>query len=274
MIYKKLNMLKKQLSSRFFPNEMDRQAEICDALTRDVCNFTVFNQIPGDYYEFGVYKGEGLIRMYHWLSEHWRDYQQLGNDLSLGLGAEYLSAKKFFAFDSFEGLPAENSQHTPTHFIEGAYKSTLDDFLLNVDAAGINNVVPVVGWYDKTLVDTTKQQHGMNKAAIIFIDCDLELSAEYVLDFMTGLIQDGTIIVIDDFFRYNGHPNRGCQGVFNRWTKKCDSFVFNELCRASANRVAFVCNYVGVDILDNGVVNGGSSAIKQKSSHSKERVSA
>ena len=227
-------------------NEMERQLDASDALFRDVTNFIVFNQIAGDYLEFGVYQGDALCRIYEWLNTHWKEYKAI--PINQGGGrkrdAQFLKRKRYFAFDSFKGLPESNSTSTPSHFKKGAYSATKREFLSNLKEHGVelSQVVPVPGWFDDTLTPDTKKKLSVDKAALIFIDCDLYESALPIFAFLTGLVQDGTTIIMDDFFRYKGHPQRGVQGAFNEWRAKNPQIHTAELARCCANRVAFVCS--------------------------------
>src|SRR5437879_1200470 len=51
-----------------FPNAAARQ------LFYDVANFVVYNQVIGDYLEFGVYQGDSLVSMYQSLLFQWETY--------------------------------------------------------------------------------------------------------------------------------------------------------------------------------------------------------
>jgi predicted O-methyltransferase YrrM len=104
-----------------------------------------------------------------------------------------------------------------------------------------SKVVLVPGWYDTSLTETAKVQKNLTAACAIFIDCDLYESVVPVFRFITSLIQDGTVIIIDDYFRYKGSPERGIQKAFNEWLAENPHLGVSELERCSANRVAFIC---------------------------------
>ena len=66
----------------------------------------------------------------------------------------------------------------------------------------------VSGWFENTLNEQTKAR--LDSAAIyIYVDCDIYESSVAIFDFITNLTQDGTVIIIDDYFRYKGIPDRG-----------------------------------------------------------------
>jgi O-methyltransferase len=231
--------------------EMQRQLAASDQLFADITGFVVFNQVEGDYLEFGVYRGDSLVRVNHWLNVHWAEFTAIASDHGVPVPYDnaFLHKKRFIAFDSFQGLPGSTDPHTPVHFAKGTYRAAQDVFLENVTRQGVDraSIVAVPGWFHETLVRETKETLGLNKAAIIFVDCDLAESAALVFEFATGLIQDGTAIIMDDYFRYKGHPRKGVQGAFNEWRSRHPWIHTAELTRCSANRVAFVCNLMEHD---------------------------
>ena len=74
-------------------------------------------------------------------------------------------------------------------------------------------------------IDTIK------KAALIWVDCDLYESTVPVLNFITDYVQDGTIIVFDDWFSFKGNLNMGEQRAFREWLKKNPSIRATEFHR-------------------------------------------
>lgn len=218
--------------------------EPADQLAFDVTRFVVFNQIPGDYFEFGVFQGKSFSQMYKLLERAWQGYR--GNESFLGHQTDeaFFARKRFFAFDSFEGLPVSHANDTPGHFhYEGTYSASQAQFMEHIKREGIDmsRVVVVPGWFDRSLTPETKSQNDLSAAALVFIDCDLYESTVPVLNFITDLIQDGTVIVVDDYFRYRGHPEKGIQRAMNEWLSRNPDIGIQELARCSANRVAFVC---------------------------------
>lgn len=227
---------------------MGRQLEASNQLFCDVTNFVVFNQIEGDYFEFGVYRGDSFYQNYKWLHLHFRDFQEISKDheVEINYDKNFLKKKRFFAFDSFEGLPFSQFQYTPIHFTQGIYKASKDEFLANLKnhEVDLSVVVSVPGWFEDKLNQDTKESLSIKRAALIFIDCDLKESVIQVLDFITDIIHDGTVIVLDDYFRYKGHPQKGVQAAFNEWRNNHPFIHTAELTRCGANRVAFVCHRI------------------------------
>ena len=215
-----------------------------DQLFHDAASFVVYNQIPGDYLEFGVYRGDSLCDVYHRLLHEWTTFQEHAKLFGHKCPEDYWQSKKFFAFDSFEGLPNTASEETPIHFQAGVYKMPLQSFLSNIKTKNVDpaKVIAVPGWFEEVLTPELKVKYHLSQACLIFVDCDLYESAVAIFTFITDLVQDGTVIVIDDYFRYRGSPRMGIRRAFNEWLQKNPEFKTTELTRCSANRIAFICH--------------------------------
>ena len=73
------------------------------------------------------------------------------------------------------------------------------------------------GWYEDTLNETVKGKLRINKAWAINVDCDLFDSALLALRFVTDFVQDGTVILFDDWLCYRADPNKGEQAAVHKW---------------------------------------------------------
>jgi len=195
--------------------------------------FVVNNQVEGDYLEFGVYKGKSFIRAYNKFKDHIERHR------------EY-RLPRFIAFDSFEGLPESKEKDVPQQYYKGAFAFSQDNFLASIIAKGVNlsHLVVVPGFYNKSLSDETKRKHNIKQSSVVYIDCDIYESAVPVFRFITNLIQTGTVIVIDDWFRHRGQPNQGIQRACNEWLAENPHIKLVQL--HAWERIAFIvlCNDV------------------------------
>ena len=156
--------------------------------------------IDGDYLEFGCYRGASLIMA-----------GKIASRLKL-------RSMRFFAFDSFEGLPASEGRL----FRKGAYSCSLQAFNEYVTKAGIpaSRVVPVAGMYENTLTEDLKRRHSMRKAALIHIDCNLYSSTQEALRFIEDLLGVGSVLIFDDWYRHEAGvapDNFGERKAFREW---------------------------------------------------------
>lgn len=182
-------------------NQSNRQIEKYRFFVK-AFDFLKDQRIRGDYHEYGCHRAR-TFRMA--LTEARR---------------HELDQMKFFAFDSFEGLPQATSD--PSHALwktQGALTTSEDDFRGMIDAHGIyaDRVETVKGFYDETLNAERRQAFLDNedKIGLVNVDCDLYESAVPVFQFIEPLLQEGTLIYIDDLFvGYKGSPMRGVARAF------------------------------------------------------------
>ena len=156
----------------------------------------------GDYLEFGVWQGNSMVNAYKCAVE-------------CGL-----HDMKFYAFDSFEGLPDFSGRDAEyNRFTKGQYCCSEDKFRENLVNAGVDmsKVVIVPGFYNETLGDELKQSLDINRAAVIWVDCDLYESTVPVLNFIKDYINSGTVIAFDDWFTFNADPHAGEYRAVREW---------------------------------------------------------
>jgi hypothetical protein len=137
----------------------------------------------GCYLEFGVYNGTSLLCMY-------RETEALG-----------LRHMRLFGFDSFQGLPPSAQFEDEGRWEAGRCYAPLEFTTAVLEAEGVdsNRVTLVPGWFSDTLTPHTCEAHGIRKASVIMIDCDLYSSAKQALDFCAGLIEDEALVIFDEF---------------------------------------------------------------------------
>jgi hypothetical protein len=161
----------------------------------------------------------------------------------------YEQAKpRFFAFDSFEGLPeaveADDHPYLPKHWKKGTLTTSIEDFKEILAKKGVNkdDIYTVKGWYHETLTEKTKKIYDLEKASMIHIDCDYYESAILALDFITDLIDDGSVIILDNYNFFRGHPQLGERRAFSEWLKKNAHVTATQLATNDFHSVAFFLN--------------------------------
>ena len=178
--------------------------------------FAAKSDIDGGYYEFGCYQGASFIRAYQ-AYIHWIEQSELNG--------WKLRKHKMFAFDSFTGLPNLTTDDVLTDysiFEEGQYTCNVTEFRNNLTEHGVDDtlVEVVAGYYKDTLTDNLRGSLSLRPPVVVHIDCDLYSSACHVLSFLTNLLQDGTLVLFDDYYCYRGNPNYGVQRAFHEWIEK------------------------------------------------------
>lgn len=137
----------------------------------------------GDYLEFGVYNGTSLICTFRELEAHG------------------LNRVRLFGFDSFEGLPHDADQEDEGRWRPGSCRSSLPftTAVLATEGVDLSRVTLVPGWFRDTLNGETIRRHGIRKASVIMIDCDLYSSSKEALTFCGPLIGDHALILFDEW---------------------------------------------------------------------------
>jgi hypothetical protein len=157
----------------------------------------------GDYLEFGSHQG----RTFRMAWEHHRRH--------------FDGKAHFWLFDSFEGLPEPEGIDRHPVWHAGRLAMSVEDLHRLAGQAGIprSAYTAVKGFYSDTLTPelAARMQSDGVKAAIVFVDCDLYASTVDVLEFITPLLQQGTIVCFDDWFHYDARPDRGEQLATREW---------------------------------------------------------
>ena len=166
------------------------------------------NAILGDYYEFGCHR----VRTFRMaLTEARR---------------KNLDGMKFFAFDSFEGLPMGKNETGVENWEGGALMTSEKDFLELIKKHGIyvDKVSTVKGFFEDSLSNELKNRLSAegSKISLVTIDCDYYESAVPIFSFIELFLQKGSIIYIDDYFAgYKGAPDKGVSLAFSEFYQKC-----------------------------------------------------
>ena len=160
----------------------------------------------GDYAEFGVFRGASFIASYH--------LAQL----------EKQEGMKFYAFDTFSGLPKPRSTDTNFTWEENDFSCSLEEFKKNLKKKGVdmNKVICIKGKYE----DTLKYQHNPRKLSFIHIDCDYYSSSKDVFNYIGKYLQEGTIILFDDWYCFKGSREKGVQKAFNEFLEENKNIIF------------------------------------------------
>jgi hypothetical protein len=184
-------------------------------------------RVEGCYLEFGAFAGGSLIDAFHAARHYGR-----------------LKSMQFFVFDSFQGLPEPLGLDADElkRYRRGEYACNLEQFRQNVRSHGVDpdRVTCISGWYSDVLNEELKARLPIKKAAVVLIDCDLYESTVPVLEFITDYIQDGTVVVFDDWFSYKGRLDRGEARAFKEWLAKNPSIRANEYHKVDRTMISFI----------------------------------
>jgi O-methyltransferase len=166
------------------------------------------NCIPGDYLEFGCYEGNSFISAYHFSR------------------AQGLADMRFFAFDSFMGLPVskgiDQDPESSAQYYPGDFACDINTFRRNLRSSGVSleRVRLIEGFYGDSLTPELKATLGVRSVAVLMVDCDLYESTKQVLDFAGEYLAHGAVLIFDDWYNFKGDPKRGEQKAFSEWLER------------------------------------------------------
>ena len=176
------------------------------------------NQIYGDFLEFGVYKGGTLLASYkQYLNfRKWMDNEILSNEKwrVRQIKDFHKCRSSFYGFDSFEGIP--DNEESSTMFLEGTYfmsKKNVEKILIK-NGIGLDELYLIKSYYSNL-----KDSQIPSKACMIHIDCDLYESTIQALFLSKKSIQQGTIILFDDYNCFSSCNNKGERKAIREFTE-------------------------------------------------------
>jgi O-methyltransferase len=171
--------------------------------------FKRINNVPGDYFEFGLWRGK-TFRFAHRLKRRYR-----------------LDGVKLWGFDSFAGLPAIDDPLNNV-WSEGQFACSEDEFRYLLKRCGVreSEYELVKGFYETSLNDDLHERMAGLHAATVYIDCDLYSSTLQVLQFIKRYLVDGSVICFDEYWGYRGSPNQGEQRAVREFLAENQDLTF------------------------------------------------
>ena len=166
------------------------------------------NRINGTYCEFGCHTGSTFKMALR----------------TIGLPFKPNKINRFYAFDSFEGMPEPEGIDKQKIWEKGLNTTSIEDFK-KIFKKDLHRMKIVKGFYNEVLKDY-KLESG-DKIAIAYIDCDYYSSTSDCLNFIDNKLLHGSLIVFDDWNCYYGDPKRGQRLAFDQFKqKKVDQYEF------------------------------------------------
>jgi len=135
---------------------------------------------PGNVIECGVYRAGTTVLLAQELKR-------------MGL------SKRIYALDSFAGFEREIEDEIERGLVPNAGRSafttnSVDYVQRKIRALGVDDVIQVVpGFFEQTLPGIA------DTFCLALIDCDLEKSTEYCLEYLWARVVDGGAVVVDDY---------------------------------------------------------------------------
>lgn len=168
---------------------------------------SAIEDVEGDYLEFGVFTGSSLCHSI-------RCCRKLA----------YLNPKirktRFFGFDSFIGFGTLAPEDKHAFYTDENFATSITTVDRRVKRAAKDTSYQLVpGFFSDTLKDGA-DKYQLTKARIIFIDSDTYSSANEALIFCSPLVQDGTFVILDDYYSYKGSLEKGVARAFSEFVQR------------------------------------------------------
>jgi O-methyltransferase len=173
--------------------------------------FLSFNNVEGDYLEFGCHQGVTFT-----IAHKYKHISHLN--------------MKLFGFDSFQGLPKPEGIDVHEQWKENLYAMGMQELTnkLQKSAVAPSEYTLIPGFYNESLKTNPPNKFGLKKAALVYIDCDLYESTVPVLNYIVPLLQTGTVVAFDDFYCFNGDPDRGEQRALKEFLQTNPKIKMND----------------------------------------------
>ncbi|MBL0686995.1 MAG: hypothetical protein JJV94_04125, partial [Sulfurospirillum sp.] len=78
------------------------------------------------------------------------------------------------------------------------------------------------------------------KCAVIFIDTDLMNPSIIALNFIKSILQEGSIIILDDYFAYKGDSSKGTSGALKHFLQNNPEVILREYYKYGHGGISFV----------------------------------
>lgn len=150
-----------------------------------------------------------------------------------------------YAFDGFQGLPEPrgvDSEAIYKQFQRGEFRCSEEEFVKAMAARWVPReaytVIP--GWFEETLTSDLYDRINLRSAAIVWVDCDLYESARLALKWVRPLLQDGSLIIFDDYYCFKGNPHFGEQRALKEFLAENPELEVTDYARFSSVGQAFI----------------------------------
>ena len=151
---------------------------------------------------------------------------------------------EFIGFDSFKVFGEINKNDEHPIFKNETFLVSEKKVIRNIEKISKGQKFRIIkGFYKDTIKDKTTIDFKIDKARVIMIDCDLKESTRLALEFVKPSIQEGTVIIFDDYNYYKGNKDKGEYAAFSDFRKKYPEISFRRIFDCGYNGRAFIaCN--------------------------------
>ena len=162
---------------------------------------SAIDSVEGDYHEFGIFKGSSFTHAIRCSK----------NNIKFD---KNLSEMIFYGFDSFEGFGQLDDSEKHSFYTDINFKTSYNKVFKRVKKVIDKSRFSIIdGFFEETL----NKKILSKKSRIAFIDSDTYSSAQLALNYLLPALQEGTILILDDYFSYSGSTKKGVCGAFKKF---------------------------------------------------------
>lgn len=183
--------------------------------------FLQVNRIDGLYVEFGVHEANTFRMALN----------------TLGLYGRPNRVSKFFAFDSFQGMPNPEGIDNQKIWRRGLNTTSETDFRKMV-RRDLHRTTIVAGFFEDIVQDFDWPTS--EPIALAYIDCDYYSSTKACLEIIEPKLRHGSLIAFDDWNCFYGDPQRGQKRAFDEFFKENSRFFFAEFRSIATGGQSFI----------------------------------
>jgi len=189
-------------------------------------------QVKGGYFEFGIYEGTSLLAAV-------KSYKSIQSIKSIKFYKKVFH-RKFYGFDSFDdGFKYHDSTEKHQFFAEGDFKSSYKKCKKRFKK--YKNVELIKGYFEDSIQgEKLSEMFPGEKCAIVFIDCDLKKPASIALEYVKEYLQEGSVIILDDYFAYKGKVELGTCGALVKFLKENKNIKVREFFKYGYTGCSFI----------------------------------
>ena len=193
---------------------------------------TAQDNTRGSYLEFGIFTGSS----FNFAMKVNKKIEKLGyGDMNC----------EFIGFDSFKGFGDVKKNDEHPNFRSHVFSVNEKKVLENINKNAKKQKYRIIkGFYQDTVANKTTKDLKIDKARIVMIDCDLKEPTRLALEFIKPAIQEGTIILFDDFAFFKGNKDKGECGAFNDFKKKYPEILFRRIFDYGYGSRAFIARKI------------------------------
>ena len=152
---------------------------------------------------------------------------------------------EFIGFDSFKGFGKVNEDDKNPRFTSETFSVDEEKVLRNIEKCAKGQKYKIIkGFFEDTIKNKTAKDLKIDKIKIVMIDCDLKEPTKLALEFIKSSIQEGTIILFDDYAFFKGSKDKGEYGAFADFRKKYPQILFRRIFDYGYGSRAFIVHKI------------------------------